>query len=98
MRQNQQRFGRWCLFLKLCIDAIAGRGYYDTVMKNNTSLQEVAAQYNCTLLRACTEILAAAGEEKRRLPAVIRKQRIPAELVVKAKAYRARKINQIAAA
>jgi len=64
----------------------------------NTPLQEVAAKYNCTMMRACTEILAAAGEEERRLPAVIRKQRIPADLVAKAKAYRARKINQIAAA
>ena len=64
-------------------------------MKKDTTLQEVAARYNCTLLRACSEILAAAGEEKRSLPAVIRRQEIPAKLVEKAKAYRARKIGQI---
>lgn len=64
-------------------------------MKRDTTLQKVAARYNCTLLRACSEILAAAGEEKRHLPAVIRRQKIPANLVGQAKAYRARKIGQI---
>jgi len=66
-------------------------------MKKDTTLQDVAARHNCTLLRACSEILAAAGEEKRHLPSVIRRQEVPASLVQKAKAYRARKTGQIAA-
>ena len=58
------------------------------------SLQTISARYNCTMLRACTEILCAAGLQKRSMRAVIRKQTIPAELIEKANAYRARKITQ----
>ena len=59
-------------------------------MKKGITLQEVATQYNCTLSRACTEILAAAGVEKRHMTCVIRKQKISPELVKKAQDYRSR--------
>jgi hypothetical protein len=59
-----------------------------------TELEAVVVAYGCTPERACSEILAAAGLEKRHLPCVIRKQHIPTVLIDKAKSYLARKIKQ----
>lgn len=64
-------------------------------MKTDTTLRQLSRRHNATLARIATEILCAAGLERRIYPALIRQQEIPAELVAKAKAYRHRKLRQV---
>lgn len=61
-------------------------------MKTN-SILDVARDYNCTLTRACYEILTAAGKLPRRYPAIIRRQPIPPALIRQARWHQGRVIK-----
>ena len=59
------------------------------------SLQQLAKDGNMTLSRAAEEVICAAGARNRSYPAIIRRQKIPVNLLAEAKSYEKRKTIQL---